>query len=562
MGNKNSASQYQIEKIRIMHTTSHKNHSNNNNNNYYNNNNNNNILISNTQLKYLFLQQNENSLNDRNLKHNGTSISTLNNYPSQDLPYPPFENCNINHSNSSSSSSSPILDSPEWDSSSSTLNNLKNFPSSNNMDSTNLQSTSTLITSYEKSLPPTPPTSSDDNSGQVGDHFPTIGHITNTFIVDEPDDISDTTIRTSNPPSLFPREHDNNSDETATLNPSLLFNSNEFYSLPEVHVISLLQRDDIEISEIEIWNQLIAWGIKNTFQISNKNFLEWNDQDFDALKNTLKHCIDWIRFYQIKPQEFAEYVWPYKKILPQSIIGNFLREQITGHAPIMETNINPPRIPSSDIDSIIMTGRHATIISNWTLRETFCGKCLFNFNLIYRASTDGLSSKIFHEKCDDKGPTILVIKLSNSKEIIGVYNPLPYQKSKITLKRRSLMYNNNNQSKRKSNSYDPYINVKEAKKDTFLFSFQTRYYPEESAIISRIIPSYSSEAITKNSNNNLCFGLGPDLRINLDNDEKFGEVLPYSFQNPILNFDGRFEFEEIEVFQVLRKVEYREGRYY
>ncbi|CAG8609094.1 981_t:CDS:2 [Rhizophagus irregularis] len=241
--------------------------------------------------------------------------------PQNHLPYPPFENCNINHSNSSSSSSSPILDSPEWDSSSSTLNNLKNFPSSNNMDSTNLQSTSTLITSYEKSLPPTPPISSDDNSGQVGDHFPTI-------------------------------------------------------------------------------------------------------------------------------------------------------EQITGHAPIMETNINPPRIPSSDIDSIIMTGRHATIISNWTLRETF------------------------------------------------------------------------------------------SKKDTFLFSFQTRYYPEESAIISRIIPSYSSEAITKNSNNNLCFGLGPDLRINLDNDEKFGEVLPYSFQNPILNFDGRFEFEEIEVFQVLRKVEYREGRYY
>jgi hypothetical protein len=558
MGNKISISQNRsltsnkkTEKIRIMHTPSHKNHSkknnNNNNNNYYYNNNN--IMISNSQLKLLL--QNENSLNDCN-------------YRNQDLPYPSFINCNINHSNSSSSLSSSALESPGWDSSTSTLNNLKNFPTSNlnnNINSMNLRSNSTLTISNEKNLPSLPPTS-DDNSG-VGDRYPNIGNITNTFIVDEPDDISDTTIRTSNPPSIFPREHDNNSDETATLNPSLLFNSNEFYSLTEVHVISLLQRDDIEINEFEIWNQLISWGIRNTFQLSNKNFLEWNDQDFEALKETLKNCITWIRFYQIKPQEFAEYVWPYKKILPQSIIGNFLREQITGHAPIMETDINPPRIPSSDIDSVIMTGRHATIISNWTLREPFCGKSLFNFNLIYRASMDGLSSKIFHEKCDDKGPTILVIKLSNSNQIIGVYNPLSYQKSKITLKRRSLTYNNiNNNSKRKSNSYDPYLNVKEAKKDTFLFSFQTRYYPEESAVISRIIPRYSSEAITKNSNNNLCFGLGPDLRINLDENDKFGEVLPYSFQNPILNFDGRFEFEEIEVFQVLRKMEYQGGSCY
>jgi len=238
-----------------------------------------------------------------------------------------------------------------------------------------------------------------------------------------------------------------------------------------------------------------------------------------------------------------------------------LRQQITGHAPIMETDITPPRIPSSDIDSITMTGRHATILASWMQQEPFCGKSLFNFNLIYRASKDGLSTKIFHENCDDKGPTILVIKLSNSKQIVGAYNPLSYQKSKINLRRRSLIYGNNN-SKRKS-SLDACLNIKEAKKDTFLFSFQTRYYPEETAMISRIIPEYSSE-ITKHSNNSLCFGLGPDLRINLDENEKIGKVSPFSFQDPILDFDGdfEFEFEEIEVFQVLRKVEYREGYYF
>ncbi|RIA79997.1 hypothetical protein C1645_793442, partial [Glomus cerebriforme] len=497
----------------------------------------NNVLISNPQLHSLLLQQNEKSLN----------VSNLNNYQDEKILYKLFKNYNINHLDSTISLSTSIPESPGWDSSTSTLNNNNSksfFPS--NM--TNFQSISTLTVSNEK-------LKSSNNEY----YNPTIGNITNTFLVDEPDNISDTTIRTSRPFSI---EHDNNSEDTATLHPSL-FNSDEFYSLTETHVISLLQRDDIEINEIEIWNQIILWGIKNTLNLSSNNLLEWNNQDFESLKETLKNCIPWIRFFQIQPQEFANYVWPYKKILPQSIIGNFLRQQITGHAPIMEMmNKTPPRIPSSDIDSLIMTGRHATILASWIHQGPYSGKCHFNFNLIYRSSKDGLSLKLFHENCDDKGPTILVIKLLNSNHVVGVYNPLSYQKSKINLRRKSLIYNNN--SKRRSNSFDVNsLNIKETKKDTFLFSFKTRYYPEETALISRIIPEYSNEAIIKHPNNNgLCFGIGPDLQVNLDKNDKFGKVFLSSYQNPILNFEGNFEFEEIEVFQVLRKSGYQEEYYF
>ncbi len=51
----------------------------------------------------------------------------------------------------------------------------------------------------------------------------------------------------------------------------------------------------------------------------------------------------------------------------------------------------------------------------------------FKFNLIYRAIQDGFSIRNFHNNCDNKGPTVVVIKIRNSKEIVGGYNPLKWR---------------------------------------------------------------------------------------------------------------------------------------
>ena len=44
----------------------------------------------------------------------------------------------------------------------------------------------------------------------------------------------------------------------------------------------------------------------------------------------------------------------------------------------------------------------------------------YNWRLIYRASEHGYSAKSFHECCDDKGPTLVVIK-SSGGWIFGGY---------------------------------------------------------------------------------------------------------------------------------------------
>ncbi|CAI2185010.1 1278_t:CDS:2, partial [Funneliformis geosporum] len=51
----------------------------------------------------------------------------------------------------------------------------------------------------------------------------------------------------------------------------------------------------------------------------------------------------------------------------------------------------------------------------------------YKFDLLYRASRDGNTPAAFHQKCDNKGATIVIVKLTNSEQIIGGYNPIGWE---------------------------------------------------------------------------------------------------------------------------------------
>ncbi|CAG8586186.1 2152_t:CDS:1 [Acaulospora colombiana] len=52
----------------------------------------------------------------------------------------------------------------------------------------------------------------------------------------------------------------------------------------------------------------------------------------------------------------------------------------------------------------------------------------YKFKLLYRGSRHGFNDKMFHKRCDNKGPTITVIKLEGLEGVvIGGYNPLNWQ---------------------------------------------------------------------------------------------------------------------------------------
>ncbi|KAF0519663.1 kinase-like protein [Gigaspora margarita] len=51
----------------------------------------------------------------------------------------------------------------------------------------------------------------------------------------------------------------------------------------------------------------------------------------------------------------------------------------------------------------------------------------YHFKLLIRGSRDGFSAPIFHRRCDNKGPTVTIIKVKDKDEILGGYNPFNWE---------------------------------------------------------------------------------------------------------------------------------------
>ena len=75
------------------------------------------------------------------------------------------------------------------------------------------------------------------------------------------------------------------------------------------------------------------------------------------------------------------------------------------------------------LGDIIKTEEQYNLICDWINREKN-----FNFKLLYKASTDGDTKNIFHNKCDNQGPTVSIIE-SNDGHIFGGYASQSWDKN-------------------------------------------------------------------------------------------------------------------------------------
>ena len=82
----------------------------------------------------------------------------------------------------------------------------------------------------------------------------------------------------------------------------------------------------------------------------------------------------------------------------------------------------------------------------------------YTFKLLLRGSRDGFTPKKFHNLCDNKHNTVTFIKVSETEEILGGYNPIIWSSS---------------------NTYGK-------TKDSFIFSFKHKNNPFKGVIISNI----------------------------------------------------------------------------
>ncbi|RHZ43770.1 hypothetical protein Glove_856g47 [Diversispora epigaea] len=313
--------------------------------------------------------------------------------------------------------------------------------------------------------------------------------------------------------------------------PNIIFESENFNSLPEDVLISIIKLDDLQLEEEKIWDYVIQWGrAKNPTFPTNLN--EWTSDNFLTLKITLKNCFPHIRYFNISSEKVVEKFYPYQQLFEPKLWSDINIKLLAPNKPISST-ISPPRkIINSTlpirITSNIISNEHALEISSWIDRKETpytAENNPYEFELLVRGSRDGFKVKTIYENCDKVSNTVIVLKVEGTGEIIGGYNPLEIR-----------------------NNIDD-VSERFYSKDSFLFSLKIENL--KNSIISRV--NNFNNAIYYYSNmENLDFSSVLNLRGNLKT-QKNSYCGTGSYEKPIRSNKDKFSVEEFEVFKILPK---------
>ncbi|RGB37372.1 hypothetical protein C1646_53433 [Rhizophagus diaphanus] len=304
--------------------------------------------------------------------------------------------------------------------------------------------------------------------------------------------------------------------------PDKIFKSPDFSSIPEKLLITIIQNDNPQTSEVQIWEHVLKWGFAQNPELPSE-ITNFSKDDFNTLKNTLQQCIPFIKFYNLTSKEFVDKVFPYREILPGELCAELLKTYLTLSNPDSKpTNKQKPHIINEiklrTVDSKIITSQHAELISKWIDRLNITDKLisLYEFKLLFRASRDGHSRDKFHKICDNHSRTVTIVKVKSSYEILGGYNSTEWKSDASFGTTR----------------------------DSFIFSFINDRI--DSHILSRVTNA------NKATLNNPYVGPSFDIDLGIWNYFFGNSCTKSSYEKPIRNTTSSFDVEECEIFQIVR----------
>ena len=103
-----------------------------------------------------------------------------------------------------------------------------------------------------------------------------------------------------------------------------IFESPNFSSFSEKLLVSLIQNDNRQMNEIQVWERVLKWGIAQNPELSSDPS-SYSKDDFNSLKNTLQQCIPFIKFHNITSREFLNKIFPYREIFSEELYMDLLK---------------------------------------------------------------------------------------------------------------------------------------------------------------------------------------------------------------------------------------------
>ncbi|RHZ80160.1 hypothetical protein Glove_139g112 [Diversispora epigaea] len=222
--------------------------------------------------------------------------------------------------------------------------------------------------------------------------------------------------------------------------PNLIFESDDFTSLKESELVSLLNRNDLQMEEVKIWDYAIKWGISQNSTLLT-NLHDWTKENFTTLKTTLQQCLPHIRYFHLSSIEVVDKIEPYKKILDKQLWKDINQHLLIPDRPVKSIILPPRSVLGTELSphadepfSAIISFEHAAEISAWIDRKTTAYNLKnipYKFELILRGTQDGFAPQIFWKTCHGHAGTVVLVKVEGTDEIIGGYNPLEWDNSNI-----------------------------------------------------------------------------------------------------------------------------------
>ena len=151
-----------------------------------------------------------------------------------------------------------------------------------------------------------------------------------------------------------------------TNEPEKIFESVDFISIPEKSLVSIVQNENLQMSEVRIWEHVLKWGLSQNLELPSDP-ASFSKEDFKTLKGTLQQCVPLIRFNNLSSKEFMDKVLPYEKILPKELYKDLLKTFLSISPDSRPSEINKES-NLNDIDSRIIKLQHAELISKWISR--------------------------------------------------------------------------------------------------------------------------------------------------------------------------------------------------